>query len=100
MTWKDLLGAFIPDEIHLVMSATTKDSDLCDIVNRYRSFNINRLIFTKLDETVKLGNIFNIVSESAIPVSYFTFGQSVPDDIELAHPSRYIQRLWGVVKGE
>lgn len=97
---KELLSAFGPDEIHLVMSATTKDSDLCDIVNRYRSLNINRLIFTKLDETVKLGNIFNIVSEAAVPVSYFTFGQSVPDDIELAHPSRYIQRLWGVVKGE
>lgn len=97
---KDLLCAFCPDEIHLVMSATTKDSDLCDIVNRYRLLNINRLIFTKLDETVKLGNIFNIVSESAVPVSYFTFGQSVPDDIELAQPSRYIQRLWGVVKGE
>ncbi len=97
---KDLLSAFSPDEIHLVMSATTKDSDLCDIVNRYRPLKINRLIFTKLDETVKLGNIFNIVSESAVPVSYFTFGQSVPDDIELANPSRYIQRLWGVVKGE
>ncbi len=97
---KDLLNAFCPDEIHLVLSATTKDSDLCDIVNRYRLLNINRLIFTKLDETVKLGNIFNIVSESAVPVSYFTFGQSVPDDIELAQPSRYIQRLWGVVKGE
>ncbi len=97
---KELLSALCPDEIHLVMSATTKDSDLSDIVKRYRELSVNRLLFTKLDETIKLGNIFNIVNESGIPVSYFTFGQSVPDDIELAQPSRYVQRLWGAVKGE
>ncbi|HEX3019057.1 MAG TPA: flagellar biosynthesis protein FlhF [Chitinispirillaceae bacterium] len=97
---KEMLTALSPDEIHLVISATTKDSDLSDIVKRYRSLKINRLLFTKLDETIKLGNIFNIVNESSIPVSYFTFGQSVPDDIELAQPSRYVQRLWGVVKSE
>lgn len=85
------LGA---DEIHLVLSAATKDSDLSEIISRYKAVNINRLIFTKLDETVKIGNIFNSVSEAEIPVSYFTFGQSVPDDIELAQTARFVQRLW------
>ncbi|MDO5576392.1 MAG: 50S ribosome-binding GTPase, partial [Fibrobacter sp.] len=85
------LGA---DEIHLVLSAATKDSDLAEIISRYKAININRLIFTKLDETVKIGNIFNSVSEAEIPVSYFTFGQSVPDDIELAQTTRFVQRLW------
>lgn len=83
-----------PDEIHLVLSSTTKDSDLFDIVQRYKEVNINRLLFTKLDETVRIGNIFNIVNESRVPVSYLTFGQSVPDDIELAQSTRLVKRLW------
>ena len=91
---KALIDALHPDEVHLVMSALTKDSDLADIILHYRPVNVNRLLFTKMDETVKVGSIFNIVSESSIPVSYFTFGQSVPDDIELAQQTRFLQRLW------
>ena len=91
---KGLIDTLHPDEVHLVLSATTKDSDLLDIVKRYKSININRLLFTKLDETVKVGSIFNLVSEVKIPVSYFTFGQSVPDDIELARPAGFVARLW------
>lgn len=94
----DELVAFVnklhPDETHLVVSATTKDSDLLDIINRYKCVNVNRLLFTKLDETVRAGNILNIVNDCRIPVSYFTFGQSVPDDIELAQTTRFVQHLW------
>ena len=91
---KIMLGAIHPDEVHLVMSATTKDSDLLETVKRYREVGANRLIFTKLDETAHVGNIFNVVAASAMPVSFFAFGQSVPDDIELAQSARFVQRLW------
>jgi len=98
----DELLAFVnklhPDETHLVVSATTKDSDLIDIINRYKCVNVNRLLFTKIDETVRTGNILNIVNASRIPVSYFTFGQSVPDDIELAQTTRFVQHLWEGVR--
>ena len=92
---KLLISTLNPDETHLVLSATTKDSDLSDMIARYKSIEVNRLLFTKLDETVRVGNIMNVVNECNIPVSYFTFGQSIPDDIELAQPARFIQRLWG-----
>lgn len=82
-----------PDEIHLVLSATTKDSDLQDVIKRYRDLNTNRLLFTKLDETAKLGNVFNTVCTGGIPVSYLASGQSVPEDIELAQPGRFVRRL-------
>ncbi|KMQ50605.1 Flagellar biosynthesis protein FlhF [Chitinispirillum alkaliphilum] len=90
---KNLISVLHPDETHLVLSATTKDSDLLENIRLYRSLGINRLLFTKLDETVRLGNIYNVVSESRIALSYFTFGQSVPDDIELAQPGKFVQRL-------
>ena len=88
-----LMDVLRPDETHLVLSATTKDSDLLDMVHRYRNIKVNRLLFTKLDETTRLGNIFNVVSDLGIPVSYFTVGQSVPDDIELAQAGKFVKRL-------
>jgi flagellar biosynthesis protein FlhF len=95
---KELSGfmkALHPEEIHLVLSATTKDLDLSETIARYRPLGANRVLFTKFDETVKLGNVFNaVVKAGEVPVSYFTFGQSVPDDIELAQPGRFIRRLW------
>lgn len=91
---EQFLEALKPDETHLVLSAATKESDLGDTIKRYRGLGVDRLLFTKLDETVRLGNVFNVVSRGGIGVSYFTFGQSVPDDIELAQPGRFVQRLW------
>jgi len=88
-----LMDVLRPDETHLVLSATTKDSDLIDMVHNYRNIRVNRLLFTKLDETARLGNVFNVVSELGIPVSYFTVGQSVPDDIELAQSCGFVKRL-------
>ncbi|MDR0307733.1 MAG: flagellar biosynthesis protein FlhF [Chitinispirillales bacterium] len=90
---KTLLETLRPDETHLVLSATTKDSALSEMVRNYSNVKINRLLFTKLDETAKLGNIFNAVSEVGIPVSYFTTGQSVPDDIELAQAGKFVKKL-------
>jgi flagellar biosynthesis protein FlhF len=90
---RELMAVLHPDEVHLVLSATTKDSDLLDCIGRYKGVGVNRLLFTKLDETGRIGNLFNVVHKSNLPVSYFTTGQSVPDDIEVAQISRLIQRL-------
>lgn len=89
-----LVTAIRPDEIHLVLSAGTKVSDLGSAIDRYRALGVNRLLFTKLDETGKLGNVLAAAVQSNIPFSYFTFGQRVPDDIELAQPQRLAQRLF------
>jgi flagellar biosynthesis protein FlhF len=84
----------VPDEIHCVLSAGTKVSDLQYAIEKYKQLGVNRLLFTKLDETMKLGNVFTAVVQSKIPFSFFTFGQRVPDDIEPAQPHRLVTRLF------
>jgi flagellar biosynthesis protein FlhF len=92
------MNALNPDEIHLVLGASTKYSDLKNIVEKFSMVKINRLLFTKIDETIRLGNVLNVVNDFKIPVSYMTFGQSVPDDIEPAHCNRIVENiLEGVV---
>ncbi|MCK5508366.1 MAG: flagellar biosynthesis protein FlhF [Desulfobacterales bacterium] len=71
-------------ETCLLLSATTKDDDLIDILAKFKVFPVSSLLITKLDESTSYGNIFNQLIRSAIPVSYLTTGQRVPEDIENA----------------
>jgi len=72
------------DETYLCLSATTKSEDLKEVIKRYEFAGDYKLIFTKLDETDNYSSILNAVYYSGRPISYFTNGQIVPDDITLA----------------
>ncbi len=71
-------------DINLVLCATTKYEDLIDVYNSFGILNIDTLIFSKLDESKGFGNIFSLIYETKKPVSYFTIGQEVPEDILVA----------------
>lgn len=75
-------------EKHLVLAANTKDSDLNDIFDRFSLVQIDRLLFTKIDETRTYGPLFSIMAKTQRPLSYLTTGQRVPEDIETATPKR------------
>jgi flagellar biosynthesis protein FlhF len=81
------------DDIFLVLSSTSKYQDLVDILETYQDINITSLIFTKLDETSNYGSIYNIACNEKYPISYFTIGQNIPDDIEIADPIKLVQLL-------
>lgn len=86
----------IPEaEVFLVLSCTTKESDLIKNVENFARLRFSRFIFTKTDETSSLGSILNLTIKLKIPVDYITSGQNVPDDIELMHPGK----LAGMVLG-
>lgn len=90
---KNLVEAAQPDELHLVLSATTKESDLFETTDRYRLLGVNRYLFTKLDETKTYGGLYNLLAQTQVPFSYVTVGQSVPDDIEEGRAVRLAQML-------
>lgn len=71
-------------DVSLVMSATTKYEDLKDIYHTFSTLGIDTLIFTKLDETNSYGNIFSLIYETKKPTSYFSIGQEVPNDLNVA----------------
>lgn len=69
--------------VFLVLSVTTKSSDLANIVNNFQPTNYNALIFTKLDETSTYGNMLNVAYHTSLPVAFLATGQKVPEDLEL-----------------
>jgi flagellar biosynthesis protein FlhF len=89
----DACGSFA--EIHLAMSATTKTSDMKEIMQQFEPFNYQSLVITKFDETVRIGNIISILAEKGKSVSYITDGQGVPNDIQKAEVVRFLSNLEG-----
>lgn len=82
-------------EVYLVLSVTTKYRDLVQITEAYSEISDYRLIFTKLDETMYLGNIFNVKLLTGAPLSYATFGQKVPNDISRIDAQSIAKQLLG-----
>lgn len=85
----------IEKEVYLVLSATTKYRDLISIADAYKEMTDFKLIFTKLDETTTLGNLLNLRLYTGAALSYVTYGQNVPDDIEEFNPQRTVKKLLG-----
>lgn len=101
-TQKDNMSDFIHSvddkvekEVYLVLSATTKYRDLISIADSYKEMADYKLIFTKLDETTTLGNLLNLRLYTGASLSYVTYGQNVPDDIEDFNPQKTVKRLLG-----
>ncbi len=82
-------------DIYLVLSATTKYRDLLKITEAYKEISEYSLIFTKLDETSCIGNLYNIHAYTGAPLSYATFGQNVPDDISVVDPQAIAKQILG-----
>ncbi len=68
-------------KIYLTISATTKYSDIIDIMERFKFLNYNNVIFTKLDETNTYGSILSSLWKYNLPVSFLTNGQEVVDTL-------------------
>ena len=81
-------------DVNLVLSSTTKLEDLIDIYKGFSFLNIDTIIFTKMDETKTFGNIFSFVYDINKPISYFSIGQEVPDDIMEAEGEFLIKSIF------
>jgi flagellar biosynthesis protein FlhF len=93
---KELLSACGSQaEMHLALAATTKSSDIREILQQFEPFNYQSVIITKLDETIRVGNVISALADRGKRVSYITTGQSVPSDIERASVVRLLINLEG-----
>jgi flagellar biosynthesis protein FlhF len=84
------LKAILPSDVEtvLLLSPAAGREHLLDTANRYRIFNYDRLILTKVDECNHFGAMYEVLDEIGKPVSHLTTGQNVPRDIEKASPER------------
>ena len=79
------LAGFLRPELgidkHLVLSASTRERELLDTLKQFSRLDLQRTIFTKLDECFTLGVLLNIQLQNPAPLSWLTNGQRVPEDL-------------------
>ena len=90
----DFLKGDVSVETHLVLSSTDQEDILFSNIKRFYPLSVDRLIFTKLDEANSFGMLFNIAMKTNKAISYFTTGQKVPEDIEVATAEKTIDLIF------
>ena len=84
----------IPVEVYLCLSATTKDRELEEILARFRMFQVSKVVFTKIDECESFGNMVNLLMKDNLQIAYFSTGQRVPEDFEIATPAKLAEMIY------
>ncbi len=80
-------------DVVLVMPSSIKYEDLKVTYDNFSSLNVDTMMFTKLDETRGFGNIFSLAYETKKPISYFSVGQEVPEDLVRASSDFLVECL-------
>ena len=91
---KEVFDAVGGVETHLVLSVTAQEKLFMATYNQFSSMGLDRVLFTKLDEGLNFGSLFNFTVRNRLPISYFTSGQQVPEDLEVARPERVISLIF------
>lgn len=81
-------------ETYLVLSLTSKYEDMREIIQRFNQFPIEKVIFTKKDETSSYGAIINVMDEFSLGLAYITDGQNVPEDIVVPSTDYIVESLF------
>jgi flagellar biosynthesis protein FlhF len=91
----------IDEDIHpfLVLSAGTQYRNMINAEGRFGELSFRSVIFTKLDESEDQSAMINFLLTRQKPVSYFTAGQNVPEDIETASRKKLATFLLAGMRG-
>jgi len=92
---KEFLRFGETSENYLVLSLTAKFEDMRMILDNFKDTPIEKVIFTKADETDAYGAIANVAHFYNLSLSFITTGQNVPDDIIIATPEIVTNLLLG-----
>ncbi len=80
-------------EVYLLLDATIDQKVITKVLKNYSFLDDYKVIVTKVDEAGNFGNLINIKYLSNKDLSYYTFGQDVPDDIKLIDTEEVLEKI-------
>ncbi len=75
----------------LCIAAGTNPRTLAEVVRSFKPVGVGELAITKMDECVGHGSMLNAHLRTGHPLTYYTTGQRVPEDIEPASAERLVR---------
>nr|CRH07001.1 putative GTPase involved in the export of flagella FlhF [Candidatus Magnetococcus massalia] len=73
-------------EVLLCMASNVRETEQQAVFRRFSTLNPTGLIFTKLDETVTFGGLVNVGLRARLPLTFYTDGQRVPENLGWMNP--------------
>jgi len=75
---------------YLVISSTSQRRVIEEALEHFKRIALSGCILTKVDESIGLGEVLSVTMQHALPITYVTTGQRVPEDIEIANTENII----------
>ena len=75
---------------YLVISSTSQRRVIEEAIEHFKRIALSGCILTKVDESIGLGEVLSVTMQHALPITYVTTGQRVPEDIEIAQTDNII----------
>jgi len=75
---------------YLVLAANSQQRVMQENVDRFKKVPLSGCIYTKLDESVSIGEIITTSIQNGLPIGYLTDGQRVPEDIKVANAEKLV----------
>ena len=75
---------------YLVLAANSQQRVMQENVERFKKVPLSGCIYTKLDESVSIGEIITTSIQNGLPIGYLTDGQRVPEDIKVANAEKLV----------
>ena len=75
---------------YLVLAANTQQRVMQENVERFKKIPLSGSIYTKIDESVSIGEIITTSIQNGLAIGYLTDGQRVPEDIKVANSDKLV----------
>lgn len=98
--WAEFLAGHPAMDTHLVLPASMRLADLQRAAAQYAICQPGKLLFTRLDETETFGPILSQSVRMDKPVSFFTQGQRIPEDLSPASLDSILDLVLGSRGGQ
>ncbi|OFZ14009.1 MAG: hypothetical protein A2Z20_10330 [Bdellovibrionales bacterium RBG_16_40_8] len=85
-------------DMHYVQSIMVRDQDAFEVAERFKTVGFKDVIFTRLDEAVQHGIIYNFQKQFNVPLHSFGIGSAIPEDFEFATKERVVDLIFNLSK--
>jgi len=92
---KDFLAARPEIEKHLALRADASSADMLHMLSRFSCLTPSRLLFTGMDEAVRVASPIETLIQGRIPATFAGTGQRIPEDLEALNSGRLASAVWG-----
>jgi len=77
---------------YLVLSSSSQQTVLDEIVQAYKKAYLDGCIITKLDESISMGGVLSTLAQHHLPIAFVSDGQRVPEDLHQIQPVELVKK--------